>query len=366
MEQAKQALEDKAEQLALISKYKSEFLANMSHELRTPLNSLLILAKVLAENSEGKLSPKQVKFAETIYSAGTDLLALINDILDLSKIESGMMAVEVEDVLFTDVRDYVLRTFRHVAEGKGLQLNVELDEELPKVMATDNKRLQQVLKNLLSNALKFTEEGNVQLARQARRVRLESGQRGPEQRSRSVLAFEVADTGIGIPEDKQQIIWEAFRQADGTTSRKYGGTGSGLSISREIARLLGGEIHLDEHSGRRKHVHDVPAAGLCADSGRTATSAGARGAARNQNAEERPERGARESRPRPRVGSSSFGRGRVRRKRRRMESAAAFAAKTRRTAGPAGKRYLATTGRQLHPATRSCWSSRTMSDSFRF
>ena len=128
VEQAKQALEDKAEQLALISKYKSEFLANMSHELRTPLNSLLILAKVLAENSEGKLSPKQVKFAETIYSAGTDLLALINDILDLSKIESGMMAVEVEDVLFADVRDYVLRTFRHVAEGKGLQLQRRLDE----------------------------------------------------------------------------------------------------------------------------------------------------------------------------------------------------------------------------------------------
>ena len=216
----------------------------MSHELRTPLNSLLILAKVLAENSEGKLSPKQVKFAETIYSAGTDLLALINDILDLSKIESGMMAVEVEEVLFTDVRDYVLRTFRHVAEGKGLVLNVDLDNDLPRMMATDNKRLQQVLKNLLSNALKFTEEGNVQL----RVRRVETGW-NPENRvlnsARHVVAFQVHDTGIGIPEDKQQIIWEAFRQADGTTSRKYGGTGLGLSISREIARLLGGEIHLE-------------------------------------------------------------------------------------------------------------------------
>ena len=190
VEQAKQALEDKAEQLSLISKYKSEFLANMSHELRTPLNSLLILAKVLAENSEGKLSPKQVKFAETIYSAGTDLLALINDILDLSKIESGMMAVEVEDVLFSEVRDYVLRTFRHVAEGKGLQLSVELDDELPKVMATDSKRLQQVLKNLISNALKFTEAGNVQL----RVKRVDSGWNPDNEvlnNARQVLAFEV-------------------------------------------------------------------------------------------------------------------------------------------------------------------------------
>jgi signal transduction histidine kinase/DNA-binding response OmpR family regulator len=248
VEQAKQALEDKAEQLALISKYKSEFLANMSHELRTPLNSLLILAKVLAENSEGKLSAKQVKFAETIYSAGTDLLALINDILDLSKIESGMMAVEVEDILLTDVRDYVLRTFRHVAEGKGLVLNVDIDNELPKVMATDVKRLQQVLKNLISNALKFTEEGNVQL----RVARVESGwnpENGILNAARNVLAFEVRDTGIGIANDKQQIIWEAFRQADGTTSRKYGGTGLGLSISREIARLLGGEIHLASTPG---------------------------------------------------------------------------------------------------------------------
>jgi HAMP domain-containing protein/signal transduction histidine kinase/DNA-binding response OmpR family regulator len=248
VEAAKQALEEKAEQLALISKYKSEFLANMSHELRTPLNSLLILAKVLAENADGKLSPKQVKFAETIYSAGTDLLALINDILDLSKIESGMMTVDVDDVLLTDVRDYVLRTFRHIADGKGLQFAVELDNDVPKVMSTDNKRLQQVLKNLLSNALKFTEEGSVTL--HVRRA--ESGWSVENQslnNARSVLAFEVRDTGIGIPSEKQAMIFEAFRQADGTTSRRYGGTGLGLSISREIARLLGGEIHLQSTEG---------------------------------------------------------------------------------------------------------------------
>jgi HAMP domain-containing protein/signal transduction histidine kinase/DNA-binding response OmpR family regulator len=248
VEQAKQALEDKAEQLALISKYKSEFLANMSHELRTPLNSLLILAKVLSENADGKLSPKQVKFAETIYSAGTDLLGLINDILDLSKIESGMMAVEQEDVLLTDVRDYVVRTFRHIADGKGLNFTVEVDNNLPKVMSTDTKRLQQVLKNLLSNALKFTEEGSVALHIR----RAESGWNADNiilNNARNVMAFEVTDTGIGIPAEKQQIIFEAFRQADGTTSRKYGGTGLGLSISREIARLLGGEIRLSSSEG---------------------------------------------------------------------------------------------------------------------
>jgi HAMP domain-containing protein/signal transduction histidine kinase/CheY-like chemotaxis protein len=248
VEQAKQALEEKAEQLALISKYKSEFLANMSHELRTPLNSLLILAKVLAENSDGKLSPKQVKFAETIYGSGTDLLALINDILDLSKIESGMMNIDQDDVLFTDLRDYVFRTFRHVAEGKSLAFSVDLGQDLPKVMTTDSKRLQQVLKNLLSNALKFTEKGKVTLTMK----RAESGWSPDHQHlneARNVIAFSVTDTGIGIAEDKQRVIFEAFRQADGTTSRKYGGTGLGLSISREIARLLGGEIRIESAPG---------------------------------------------------------------------------------------------------------------------
>jgi signal transduction histidine kinase/CheY-like chemotaxis protein/HAMP domain-containing protein len=248
VEQAKQALEDKAEQLVLISRYKSEFLANMSHELRTPLNSLLILAKVLADNADGKLSPKQVKFAETIYSAGTDLLALINDILDLSKIESGMMVIEQEDLLLTDIRDYVVRTFRHVAEGKALGFTVEIDNDAPKVMSTDIKRLQQVLKNLLSNALKFTEEGGVKL----RIRRSESGwSKGNNtlNNARNVIAFEVTDTGIGIPEEKRLLIFEAFRQADGTTSRKYGGTGLGLSISRDITRILGGEITLTSQEG---------------------------------------------------------------------------------------------------------------------
>ncbi|MGH9626980.1 MAG: ATP-binding protein, partial [Bryobacteraceae bacterium] len=244
VEQAKQALEEKAEQLALISKYKSEFLANMSHELRTPLNSLLILAKVLAENAENRLSPKQVKFAETIYSAGTDLLALINDILDLSKIESGMMAIDQDDVHFSDIRDYVFRTFRHVADGKGLAFTVETDNDLPRIMSTDVKRLQQVLKNLISNALKFTDEGKVSLHVH----RADTGWSPDNEalnNARNVIAFSVTDTGIGISGDKQKIIFEAFRQADGTTNRKYGGTGLGLSISREIAKLLGGEITLE-------------------------------------------------------------------------------------------------------------------------
>jgi HAMP domain-containing protein/signal transduction histidine kinase/CheY-like chemotaxis protein len=251
VEQAKQALEEKAEQLSLTSKYKSEFLANMSHELRTPLNNLLILARMLSENSDKNLTPKQVKFAETIHTSGTDLLALISDILDLSKIESGKMDVEVGGVRFTDLQDYCAKTFRHVAEGKGLDFRIELDESLSgDAVQTDAKRLQQVLKNLLSNALKFTEHGSVLLNME----RASSGWT-PEHpilsRAKSVVAFSVVDTGIGIASSKQKIIFEAFQQADGTTSRKYGGTGLGLSISRELARLLGGEIRL----------HSVPGAG---------------------------------------------------------------------------------------------------------
>jgi HAMP domain-containing protein/signal transduction histidine kinase/DNA-binding response OmpR family regulator len=248
VEQAKGQLEEKAEQLALTSKYKSEFLANMSHELRTPLNNLLILAKMLAENSEKNLLPKQVKFAETIHSSGTDLLALINDILDLSKIESGKMDVELGPVQLAQLQDYCLRTFRHVAEGKGLDFAIELDPTLGDTIHTDTKRLQQVLKNLLSNALKFTDHGAVKL----KISRPASGWRSTHPvlgRVKSVVAFSVSDTGIGIPQEKQRIIFEAFQQADGTTSRKYGGTGLGLSISRELARLLGGEIRLESAPG---------------------------------------------------------------------------------------------------------------------
>ncbi len=248
VEQAKEQLEEKAEQLALTSKYKSEFLANMSHELRTPLNNLLILAKMLSENSEKNLQTKQIKFAETIHSSGTDLLALINDILDLSKIESGKMDVELGPVRLMELEDYCSRNFRHVAEGKGLDFTTEVEAGLGDIVYTDTKRLQQVLKNLLSNALKFTEQGSVRL----KIARATSGWQTMHpvlSRAKSVISFSVVDTGIGIPRDKQRIIFEAFQQADGTTSRKYGGTGLGLSISRELARLLGGEIRLESTPG---------------------------------------------------------------------------------------------------------------------
>jgi signal transduction histidine kinase/CheY-like chemotaxis protein/HAMP domain-containing protein len=249
VEQAKKALEEKAEQLSLTSKYKSEFLANMSHELRTPLNNLLILARMLSENSDKNLTTKQVKFAETIHTSGTDLLALISDILDLSKIESGKMDLDIGGVRFTELQDYCSKTFRHVAEGKGLDFDIELGSGVTsEIMHTDAKRLQQVLKNLLSNALKFTEHGSVQLT-------IDKATNGWSlghtilSRAKSVIAFTVTDSGIGIQADKQRIIFEAFQQADGTTSRKYGGTGLGLSISRELARLLGGEIRLQSAPG---------------------------------------------------------------------------------------------------------------------
>ncbi len=249
IEDARSALEDKAEQLALSSKYKSEFLANMSHELRTPLNSMLILARLFAENPEENLSEKQIEFARTIYTAGSDLLNLINDILDLSKVEAGKMDVQVSDVPLTDVADYVNRTFRPVAEEKALQFAIEIDEaKVPATIATDEQRLQQVLKNLLSNACKFTDSGRVSLrvSLATEGTRFQGTGLRDEQ---TVLAFAVSDTGAGIPEDKLKLIFEAFQQADGTTSRRYGGTGLGLSISREIARLLGGEIHVESWLG---------------------------------------------------------------------------------------------------------------------
>ena len=248
VEQARLSLEEKAEQLALSSKYKSEFLANMSHELRTPLNSLLILAKILADNVEGNLSEKQIEYSQTIYSSGNDLLSLINDILDLAKIESGTMSIDMVQLTIADLCEPLERTFKQVAIDKGLNFTIELDSELPPTIYTDAKRLQQILKNLLANAFKFTEKGEVSLrvfvAKQGW-----SSDHEKLNRADRVIAFAVRDTGIGIAPEKQKIIFEAFQQADGTTSRKFGGTGLGLSISREITRLFGGEIKLVSRPG---------------------------------------------------------------------------------------------------------------------
>jgi CheY-like chemotaxis protein len=249
VEVARQALEEKATQLALTSKYKSEFLSNMSHELRTPLNSLMMLSQQLSENSDGNLTALQVRFAQTISGSGGDLLTLMNDILDLSKIESGTVTLEVSDVAFREVEDQIERTFRHVAEGKGLSFEIELARDLPQSISTDAGRLQQVLKNLLSNAFKFTEKGGVKLRIAPATEGWSVDHTGLNQAQR-VLTFAASDTGVGIPLDKQRLIFEAFQQADGTTSRKYGGTGLGLSISREIATLLGGEIRLVSAPGK--------------------------------------------------------------------------------------------------------------------
>jgi len=232
------------------SEAKSQFLANMSHELRTPLNSLLILARLLADNSSENLTPKQVQFAQTIYASGMDLLALINDLLDLAKIESGAItSVNIAPARLEEAREELERTFRQVAQDRGLAFNITIDPRLPASIRTDMPRLKQILKNLLANAFKFTRQGEVSL-------RIEPARSGWSQEhpqlgsAPAAISFAVADTGIGIPQDKQKIIFEAFQQADGTTSRQYGGTGLGLSISREFTRLLGGEIRVRSEAGK--------------------------------------------------------------------------------------------------------------------
>ncbi|MFF4087601.1 HAMP domain-containing protein, partial [Streptomyces nigra] len=235
-------LEEKAALLATSSQYKSEFLANMSHELRTPLNSLLILARLLSDNPDGRLSDQEVQFATTIHRSGSDLLQLINDILDLSKIEAGRMDVRPKRLPLIKLLDYVHATFRPLTLDRGLAFEVRVGEDVPREMYSDEQRLQQILRNLLSNAIKFTASGKVEL--RVGRVR------DPDADGEEIIAFAVTDTGIGIAPEKLPVIFEAFQQADGTTNRKYGGTGLGLSISREIAGLLGGRIVAESEPGR--------------------------------------------------------------------------------------------------------------------
>ncbi|MFL5728170.1 MAG: response regulator, partial [Cytophagaceae bacterium] len=245
VEEARRSLEEKAEQLTLTSKYKSEFLANMSHELRTPLNSLLILAQQLYENHDGNLNDKQISFAKTIHSCGEDLIQLINDILDLSKIESGYISINMFSVRFSEITSFAQTTFKPISETKQLKFIVDVQKDLPEAIETDSQRLNQILKNMLSNAFKFTEKGEVKL-------KISKASKGNWKthnpvldNAKTVIAFAISDTGIGIPKDKQNLIFEAFQQAEGSTSRKYGGTGLGLSISRGLAELLGGSLELE-------------------------------------------------------------------------------------------------------------------------
>src|SRR6266705_1589328 len=247
IEQARSTLEERAQQLAISSRYKSDFLANMSHELRTPLNSLLVLAKLLSENQDGNLTGQQVDFARTIHAAGSDLLQLINDILDLSKVEAGKMDVNPAELPLAALVEYVDATFRPMAEDKGLRFSIEVRPGTPDRLYVDEQRLEQIVRNLLSNAVKFTSAGDVRLTiGRADRVEFGGALRGAS----DVIEFAVSDTGVGIAKNKLSTIFDAFRQADGTTSRRYGGTGLGLSISRDIARLLGGEIRASSRPGK--------------------------------------------------------------------------------------------------------------------
>ena len=249
VEEARRSLEEKAEQLTLTSKYKSEFLANMSHELRTPLNSLLILAQQLYENVEGNLTEKQIRYARTIHSCGDDLIQLINDILDLSKIESGFITANISPVRFAEIAAFVETTFKPISEARHLRFTIETDKDLPEFVETDLQRLNQILKNLLSNSFKFTEKGEVKLRIYQANRNWKPGSFTLDNAKR-VVAFAISDTGIGIPFDKQNIIFEAFQQAEGSTSRKYGGTGLGLSISRGLTELLGGTIELESQPSK--------------------------------------------------------------------------------------------------------------------
>ncbi len=248
LEEARKEIEKKAKDLEQASRYKSEFLANMSHELRTPLNSIIVLSQLLAENKNNNLSDKEKEFANTINSSGLDLLNLINDILDLSKIESGRIELNIEPLYFDDLIAFVEGNFKPVLEDKGLKLKIEKDEKLPKFIETDIQRVQQIIKNLVSNAIKFTSKGSVTFkigiendAEKLKKLGLDT---------KNAIAFTVKDTGIGIPKDKQDVIFEAFKQADGTTSRKYGGTGLGLSISRSFSKLLGGAMGLESEENK--------------------------------------------------------------------------------------------------------------------
>ncbi|EDN68471.1 Response regulator receiver protein [Beggiatoa sp. PS] len=254
LEKTQQAIEAKANELELASRYKSEFLANMSHELRTPLNSLLILSQLLTNNKQGNLTDKQLEYAQTIHSAGSDLLKLINDILDLSKVEAGKIEIHLEEISLTDFIEIIKQKFCHVAENKELAFDITVANDVPATLNTDEQRLNQIINNLLSNAFKFTHQGGIEIIVQSI---TEKSLQAPVSTSLitdlqkgALIAFSVSDTGIGIPKDKQQVIFEAFQQADGTTSRRYGGTGLGLSISRQLARLLGGDLQLHSEEGK--------------------------------------------------------------------------------------------------------------------